>query len=132
MQSYDIPLHDIKPLVEIEEYSFIYLVTLSGLAVLFMLALIYFAYRLYKKTKIVSMRSKHKKLLDSLSMSETKNTAYGISMYGVTFKDDSPEHREIFDDLFRRLEAYKYKKSVKSFDNQTILLIEKYRGILNV
>lgn len=132
MQSYDIPLHDIKPLVKIEEYSFIYLVTLSGILFLFLLGLVYFAYHVYKKRQIVSVRSKHKKLLDSLSMSETKNTAYGLSMYGSTFKEDSPEHSEIFDDLLARLEEYKYKKSVNNFDDQTMVLIEKYRGILNV
>jgi len=48
MQTKDIPLHDIKPLIEIQEYSMYYLIALSFLACVVLLALIYAVYSYIK------------------------------------------------------------------------------------
>lgn len=132
MQSFDIPLHDIKPIVEVDEYSLYYLISLIG-ASLLVLALVFYAiYFIYKKMKEVSLKKESKIVLESLDFSDTKKTAYAMSRYGDLFKDDSPEHKEIFEKLTQKLLEYKYKKSVASFDDETLALFETYKGMLRV
>ena len=132
MQSFDIPLHDIKPLIEVEEYSQYYLLGLIALSLLLFAAITYLLYKWYKKSKVVSTRVKHKKLLDSINIDDTKNASYAISSYGVTFKYDSLDHEEVYKNLSQRLQEYKYKKRVEKFDKETLLIIDEYKGMISV
>ncbi|DAB27469.1 MAG: hypothetical protein A2513_09440 [Sulfurimonas sp. RIFOXYD12_FULL_33_39] len=132
VQSYDIPLHDIKPIVEIEEYSFYYFLGISSIALILVSVVIYFLYMWFKKRKTFNIRKEHFKLLDLLNLNNAKDSAYAITLYGSTFKDDSPRHKEMYENLVSRLEAYKYKKSVEKFDNETIGYIELYKGMIDV
>ena len=132
MQSFDIPLHDIKPLIEVEEYSQYYLLGLVGLSLLLFGGITYLLYKWYKKSKIVSTRVKHKKLIDSINTDDTKNAAYAMSSYGITFKYDSLKHEEIYNKLSQKLLEYKYKKSVEKFDKETLLIIDEYKGMISV
>ena len=65
-------------------------------------------------------------------MSDTKKSAYAISSYGFTFKDDSQRHSEMYKNLSDRLESYKYKKNVEKFDSETLGYIDLYKGMLDV
>ena len=131
MQSYDIPLHDIKPLVEIQEYSLYYLLGTIGLALLTLFAFLYIGYYFYKKSKIISQRVQHKKLLNDLDLNDTKNTAYALSNYTLTFKSDSEEHAKLFQLLNEQLESFKYRKNVEKFDKKTLIYIESYKALIN-
>lgn len=130
-QQFDIPLHDIKPIVEIQEYSLYYLLGLIGLGLIVLSLIIYFLYLWYKKRNAFNLRKHHLELLGELDFSDTKNTAYAISSYGITFKDDSPRHTEMFHNISERLEVYKYRKNVSAFDEETIGYIEVYKGMLD-
>ena len=130
-QEFDIPLHDIKPIVEVEEYSLYYLLGLIGLGLIVLSVIVYFLYLWYKKRNAFNLRKHHLDLLSKLDFSDTKNTAYAISTYGLTFKDDSPRHQEIFNNINEKLEVYKYRKSVDSFDEETLGYIEIYKGMLD-
>lgn len=132
MQTQEIHIHDIKPLVEIEEYSLYYFLGVSGLIILLVFSIAYLAYKWYKKRKAFNIRKEHKKLLSSLNFKDTKKTAYAITFYGATFKDDSTRHVEMFQNLTHRLEEYKYKKSVEKFDKDTLGYIELYKDMLDV
>lgn len=132
VQQFDIPLHDIKPLVEIQEYSIYYLMGVVVLGLVVALVIIYFLYLWYKKRGAFNLRSHHLKLINELDMSDTKNTAYALTTYGLTFKDDSPRHQEMYQNIHDRLESYKYKKSVDAFDEETLGYIDLYRGMLDV
>lgn len=132
MQSFDIPLHDIKPLVEVEEYSLYYLIGTIGLSLLVLGGIVYLLYKWYKKSKIVSTRVKHKKLLDSININDTKNAAYAISSYGITFKYDSMQTEEIYNNLNQKLQEYKYRKSVEKFDEEILSIIDEYKGMISV
>ena len=68
VQSYDIPLHDIKPIVEIEEYSFYYFLGISSIALILVSVVIYFLYMWFKKRKTFNIRKEHFKLLDLLNL----------------------------------------------------------------
>ena len=131
-QQSNIQLHDIKPIVEVQEYSFYYFLGAVGLAIILACGVIYLLYFWYKKRGAFNLRKHHAKLLRALDLTDTKNSAYAISSYGFTFKDDSPRHVEMFKNLNERLESYKYKKSVEEFDSETIGYIELYKGMIDV
>ena len=132
IQSYDIPLHDIKTIVEVQEYSLYYFLGTS-LAILIVLSL--FGYLLYlwnKKRNAFNIRKVHYKLLHELDLDNTKQSAYAITTFGATFKDDSPRHIEMYSNITNRLEIYKYKKQVNSFDSEMIGFIELYKDMIDV
>lgn len=131
-KTYDIKLHDIKPLIEVEEYSFFYTLGLSLMAILFLLGVSYLLYRWFHKRNTFNIRKEHYKLLNRLDFSDTKNAAYLITLYGATFKDDSTRHSEMYNNLTQRLAKYKYKKEVESFDDEVRGYIELYKGMIDV
>jgi flagellar biosynthesis/type III secretory pathway M-ring protein FliF/YscJ len=128
----DIPLHDIKPLVEIEEYSFYYFLATSALVLVVLVAVGYLIYKYVKNRRKFNIRKEHFKLLNKLDLNDTKQSAYAITLYGATFKDDSDRHKEMFENITNRLEMYKYKKQVDKFDNEVKGLIEVYKGMIDV
>lgn len=131
-QEFDIPLHDIKPIIEVQEYSFYYLIGLVGLGFIVLSFIIYFLYLWYKKRNAYNIKKEHLSLLRTLDFSDTKNAAYAISIYASSFKNDSPEHEELFKNLNDNLEFYKYRKNVNSFDEETLQLIADYKDLLGV
>lgn len=131
-QSYDIPLHDIKTIVDVEEYSLYYLLGTSFLVILVLGLLSYLVYLYIKKRNAFSIRKEHFKLLNNLDLNDTKRSAYAVCAYGSTFKDDSQRHKEMFENITNRLEIYKYKKEVENFDTQMLGFIEVYKGMIDV
>lgn len=131
-QNYDIPLHDIKPLLEIEEYSLYYLIGVSAIAVFILFAIIYLVLKWLKNRNAFNIRKEHFKLLNQVDLSDAKKAAYDITFYGNSFSDDSPRHSEMYKNLVDRLESYKYKKSVDKIDSEVIGYIELYRGMIDV
>jgi len=132
VQSYDIPLHDIKPIVDVEEYSLYYFLGTAFVVLVVIALLSYLLYIYMKKRNAFNIRKEHFKLLNSLDLSDTKQSAYAITNYGATFKDDSDRHKEMYNNITNRLEGYKYKKKVDSFDDETLGFIELYKGMIDV
>jgi len=131
-QNFDIPLHDIKPIVEIQEYSLYYLLGLSFIASVVLLAIIYLIYRYIKSKNTYNKRKEDFKTINSLDFTDTKKAAYTFTSAGLTFKDDSPRHLEMYNNILQRLQAYKYKKEVNKFDSEVLGYIEVYRGMIDV
>ncbi|MDT8338387.1 MAG: hypothetical protein RQ763_04230 [Sulfurimonas sp.] len=131
-QSYDIPLHDIKPIVEVQEYSLYYFLGIASIAALLIIALGYLIYKYFQKRNAFNLRKEHFRLLNSLDLKKTKESAYLISSLGATFKDDSPRHQEMYENLTNRLEEYKYKKDVNEFSRETLGYIELYKEMIDV
>ena len=132
MQTKDIPLHDIKPLIEIQEYSMYYLIALVIAVFVVVLALIYFAYQYFTTRNKFNIKKEHLKLLKSLDMSDTKRVAYEVTQYGATFAGDNEQNERTYKNLVEELESYKYKKNVESFSKETKNSIENYIGMLDV
>jgi uncharacterized membrane protein YcaP (DUF421 family) len=109
-QNYDIPLHDIKPLVEIQEYSMEYLIAINVVLIIIIMAFLYILFKWFQDKKKYNERKEHFKILENLDMNDTKNTAYKLTLYGYTFKDDTPRHQKAYNELFENLQRYKYKK----------------------
>jgi hypothetical protein len=131
-QSYDIPLHDIKPIVEVQEYSLYYFLGATLFALILVLGVAYLIYMLLQKRNKFNIRKEHFKLLNSLDLSDAKRSAYDVTIYGATFKNDSPRHQEMYENLINRLEVYKYKKDVDAYDGEIIGYIELYKEMIDV
>jgi hypothetical protein len=131
-QSYDIPIHDIKTIVEVEEYSFYYLLGLSAVGVVLTLGVMYLLYRYFKNKNKYNMRKDHFKMISNVDLNDTKKAAYTITLYGATFKNDGDRQHGMYENLTSRLEKYKYKKEVESFDQETLNYIELYKGMIDV
>ncbi len=132
MQNYDIPLHDIKPILEIQEYSMFYLIALALVALFLVFGTLYLLYKWMKNRNRYNVRKEHLRLINELDLSQTKESAYLITSYGFTFKDDSPRHTQMYENLTQRLDEYKYKKEVEGFDEEVLAYIELYKGMLDV
>ncbi|HIP55338.1 MAG TPA: hypothetical protein EYH11_07685, partial [Sulfurimonas autotrophica] len=132
LQPNEIPLHDIKPLVEIHEYSLYYFIAVSFVVTLIVVGFLYLLYRWMKNRKKYNKRAEHYKLLHAIDYSNAKKAAYDITFYGATFKDDSHRHQKAYEHMLEKLEKYKYKKSVEDFDADTLHAIELYKEMIDV
>jgi len=128
----DIKIHDIKPIVDIQEYSFYYFLGISLVALLFVGAIAFLIYKYIKQKNAYNVKKEHLKIINELDFTNTKESAYAITLYGATFKDDSDRHKEMYKNIVDRLEVYKYKKDVEVFDKEILGYIELYKGMLDV
>lgn len=131
-KTYDIPLHDIKNIVEVNEYSFYYLLGISIVSAVLFFGITYLLYKWLKKRNAYNQRKEHFKFLQTLDLSDTKKSAYALSLYGATFKDDGERQAGMYENISKRLEQFKYKKNVDVFDKETLGYIELYKGMIDV
>jgi flagellar biosynthesis/type III secretory pathway M-ring protein FliF/YscJ len=131
-QSLDIPLHDIKPLVEVSDNSFFIFMLLVIVALLLLMGVGYLLVHFLRHRKRDSSRKDAYAKLKQINFSDAKAAAYGITKYGRTFAQDSPRTKETYDNLVSRLAPYKYKKEVDAIDAETKSYYEIYVGMIDV
>ncbi len=131
VQTQEIPLHDIKGLVEIQDYSPYYLGAIIVFGSLIFLGLLYLLYKFLHNRKKFNLRKEHQKLLHKIDFSDAKKAAYEITYLGATFREDTPRHERAYELLRENLESYKYKKEVGAFDSQSRHLFENYLGLID-
>lgn len=129
---FDIPLHDIKPLIDIPEYSLYYLIATIVVAVVLFALLIFTLVRFIKNRNKFSLRKEHLKLLNAVEFSDAKKAAYDITYYAQSFQHDSSQHQAAYETLQKHLETYKYRKNVDSIDEETKDSLKSYIGMLHV
>ena len=113
----------LEPLVEIPDYSLYFDIIL--LSLIMIVAYILFVFYQKAKNKPLSKEELALQILENLETSDTKTSAYLITKYGRVLAKDT-KSKEIFERLKEKLSAYKYKKTIKSFDDDTIALIELF------
>ncbi|MFK5938535.1 MAG: hypothetical protein QM497_09085 [Sulfurimonas sp.] len=128
----EIALHDIKPLVEIHEYSIYYFGALVLLGVLVLAGIVYLIVKYFQAKNAFNIRKEHLKLLKQVDFSDPKRSAYDITFYGATFKDDTSRHLEMYEEMLDKLQEYKYKKDVNSLDTDVKEYVDLYRGMIDV
>ncbi len=128
----EIPLHDIKPLVEIHEYSLYYFLGLVVLGLVVLAGIIYLSVKYFQAKKAFNIRKEHLKLLNKVDFKDAKKSAYDLTFYGATFEHDTPRHQEMYEDMLGKLETYKYKKDVDKIDDEVKHLVDLYRGMIDV
>jgi len=113
-----IKIHDIKPIVEIPDFS-IYLY--YGLVFLVFLVICLLIYGIYKffKPKVKTQEMYWYEKLQKLDFNNIKQTAYDISKYGRYLATDERQIR-LLDELTEELSSYKYKKEIPSKLTQEI------------
>ncbi len=117
--SYDIPLHDIKPLMEAPDSSFTLFIIVLMIVVVLSLGAIYLLYRFIQSRKIVNHRKIHYQALKKIDFRDAKKAAYAITEHGRIFAEDSERLNETYVNLVSRLEVYKYKKVVTAIDDES-------------
>ncbi len=125
----DIPIKDIKPLVEIPDYSIFIFIFLIVLSTFILIALMIFLVKYFKNRK-ENLKKRYLRVLNELDLNNPKESAYLITKYGrlLVFDDRS---RQIFETLEEKLQTYKYKKSVDNFDDEVQKYYTLFLEVLN-
>ncbi len=131
-QSFDIPLHDIKPLVEVPDNSFIFFMILVVLAALLIAGLAYLLFVYFRRRKKQNHRKDAFKALNNVDFKDAKQAAYAITKYGYLFADDTPRNKEVYENLINRLAPYKYKKAVNDIDAECKSYYKIYVEMIDV
>ncbi|MDD4855149.1 MAG: hypothetical protein PHQ22_03410 [Sulfuricurvum sp.] len=130
-QSIDIPLHDIMPLVEVPDTS-IYWIGFLMIVVLVIFASGVFWFLTWKRSKKMSVRQLHYEALLKIDLKNPKQSAYTISKEGYFFAHDNERTLGVYQNLFGRLEPYKYAPAVEKIDEETLGYYHLYLGIIDV
>jgi len=121
-------LRDIKPLVEIPDASYLlyWLLVLISVAVLAaaLLLLVRKLLRLCQK----NLARIYLEELYRIDWNHPKDAAYKVTEYGRLLATDE-RRQELFAQLVRLLEQYKYRKNVHAVDEDTIRHFELYRKV---
>ncbi len=130
--SYDIPLHDIKPLMEVPDSSFALLVIIVSVLLVLLLGALYLLYRFLRERQRVNLRTFHYRILHQIDFSDPKKAAYAITEHGRFFADDSERLGSAYKNLVERLDAYKYKKVVEPVDAECKSYFKIYLEMIDV
>jgi len=116
----DIPLHDIKPLVEVPDNSLMLLTAITAAALtLILVPFTVWLWKKYKKNKKLNMRKIYLQKIRAVDTDNAKQAAYEISEYG-RYLVESDKEIALLESLDKRLSQYKYKKEVGRIDDDTL------------
>ncbi len=116
----DIAIRDIKPLVQIPDYSIFLFSAIIIALVLVVITLIIFLFK-YLKNRRDNLRKSYLKALKNIDFSNSKKSAYEITKYAKLLAKDE-RSMQIYEDLIQKLEVYKYRKDVAQIDDE----VKKY------
>lgn len=115
----DIPVNDIAPLAEVNDYS-IYLFAGAVTALILLAMAIFFLASKKWYSRRLNERAITYKKLQTIDLSNPKHAAYTISNIGRFFAQDNERTERAYLNLFERLERYKYAPTVESIDEETL------------
>lgn len=112
-------LRDIKPLIEIPDYSawVYYGLIIAAVALVAAIAAVV-ALRLWRMRK-ENLAKRYLAALKSIDWRDSKKAAYEATRYGRLIATDR-RLKELYDQLLPLLEKYKYKKEVEPVDQETL------------
>lgn len=122
-------LRDIKPLLEIPDYSYALFILLSFLLLTTVLTLLYFMGKRLWLSRKVNMRKVYFERLKSVNWEDTKQAAYEVTFLGRELATEQPRIEEIYKQLLPMLEPYKYRKEVPLIDAETV---NQYKLLVHV
>ncbi len=112
-------LKDIKPLLEIPDYSmYLYWGVIIFAALLF-LAAGYFAMKRFWENRKINLAKSYVEKLKAIDWQDPKRSAYDATHYARLLATDERK-KELFSQLEPLLEKYKYKKEVDEVDQDTL------------
>lgn len=130
-QMVDIPVNDIHPLVEVPDNSLYYFFGFAGVSIIALVILLFYLFKMTKKKRINIRKIKYEEL-ENIDWSNPKKAAYTISEAGRFFANDNERCQKAYENLFERLEPYKYAPSVHDIDSETVGYYRMYLEIIDV
>ena len=121
-------LRDIKPLVQIEDYSFYLYVGMWIAIVLLVLALIYWLVMLYLKSRKVNLEKVYLERMDAIKWDSPKRAAYEATEYGRHLANDE-RRLSLYHDMVSALEKYKYRADVPAVTKEDKRTFEIYKKV---
>ncbi len=118
-------LRDIKPLIEIPDSSFYIFWGIIIFAVILTVAVLFFLIKKYIKQRKKNLAKQYLAKLHTIDWKDTKESAYSATHYARLLATDD-RRKELFDQLERKLEQYKYKKEVEQVDEDTLKQFDLY------
>jgi|GEM_PF-164165 hypothetical protein len=112
-------LRDIKPLLEIPDYSFYLYWGLIGFFALLGFGILFFVAKKFWENRKVNLAKMYLERLKQIDWEDSKHAAYEATKYARLLTTDE-RRKELFSQLEPMLEQYKYKKVVNEVDQQTL------------
>ncbi len=131
MRSDDIPLNDIKPLAEIQDYTVWFFGALSILLTVLLVLAAYVLLRHWRQRRREDRRRQCLESLRHVAFDDPKAAAYAITRYGRCFAEDSPRLKEAYRNLTARLDPYKYRRTVPPLDEETLSYYRIFLGMID-
>ena len=122
-------INDIKPLVEVPDYSLYIFIALVLFAVVIIVAFIYWIYKLFKKNN--SIEKQYYNELQTLNFDDAKHSAYLITKYARILAKNERE-KKLSEELIYLLDGYKYKKDVKPISGEVKAKLEIFLESVHV
>ncbi len=119
MNDTNMTLRDIKPLLEIPDSSFYIYYGLITLAVFLVLSVLFFALKIWWERRRDNLAKKHLTSLKAIDWKDAKQSAYKATYYARLLATDE-RRQKLFEQLVPLLDQYKYKKDIKSVDDETL------------
>lgn len=125
-----IKIHDIKNIVEINDYSFYFFLFLLFVLLVFLVFVFLFLYKLYLRKKNNPLK-KYLKELKNVDLKNTKEASYSIAKYAhlMSFHKNNTQ---VSKHILFLLEEYKYKKDVPDFSKDFLSEYNKYLKSVHV
>lgn len=130
-QMVDIPVNDIHPLVEVPDASIYYFMGLVGLSIIVFILFLFYLLKMTRKKRVDIRKIKYKEL-ENIDWTNPKKAAYTISEAGRFFAGDNERCHKAYENLFERLEPYKYAPNVDKIDSETVGYYRLYLEIIDV
>ena len=127
-----IPIHDIKPLMEVPDSSFGFLMIITVVSLLLLIGGGYLLYRFLRTRKQHNLRKEFYDALEQVDLSQAKSAAYQITEYGRLFASDSERLKEAYENLVEHLEPYKYRQVVDAIDEESRSYYKIYLEMIDV
>jgi len=121
-------LRDIKPLVDISDYSLMLLILtmLFGLFIGYKLFKVAFKYALSNCK--VDCQKYYFYMYSNIDWTNPKEAAYLATKYGAVLAKDK-RRKELFRQLRAKLDEYKYKKVIDAVDSETLNYYNLYKQV---
>ena len=103
-------IHDIKPIVQIPDFTIYIYYSLIVCGILLVLSICFWIYKTITNKK-VSKEKEYFDILQNVDFNNAKQTAYMISKYGRLIAK-SDEDKMLIEKIYSSLEDFKYKKNI--------------------
>ncbi len=130
MMNEELKIYDIKGLVEIPDNSFVFFIIACLLGFFVFISLIFLLIRFFKNKK-TNQRKIYYENLKNLDFSHSKKASYEATKY-LRLLARTPREKNFILPLIEGLEQYKYKKEVKTFDDDLKAKIETFMDMVDV